>query len=172
VIQKSIVYILIIVLVFVFVCQKQADKEQAEVSNEQIFNENADAQADIDAAILRAKVNGKHVLLMFGGNWCSWSQRLYKLFNENDEVKKALYDNYELVMVDLGKRDKNMDIDEKYGFPNTLGLPALVVLDADGEQIHTQETGILEYPDDHTPKGHDPILVLDFLMEWAPKDGN
>jgi len=71
-----------------------------------------------------------------------------------------------LVLIDIGKRDHNMDIDAQFGEPNKLGLPALVVLDQDGSLIVKQETGSFEYSKEHDSKGHDPEKLIDFLNKW------
>ena len=65
------------------------------------------------------------------------------------------------------KEDHNMEIDARYGEPNKLGIPAIVVLDKDGTQLFTQETGSLAFPEDHAQKGHDPVKVMLFLEKWA-----
>jgi len=70
-------------------------------------------------------------------------------------------------MVDLGRRDKNMDVDSLYGQPNKLGIPALVVLDQNGNQLCLQETGSMEMPKEQG-KGHVPAKVLNFLRQWKP----
>jgi len=61
-----------------------------------------------------------------------------------------------------------MDIDAAYGSPNKFGIPVIVVLDKNGKQLHTQETGSLEFPKDSSKKGHDPEKVMKFLRQWAP----
>jgi hypothetical protein len=53
---------------------------------------------------------------------------------------------------------------ERYGKPTQHGLPVLVVLDAEGKQLVTQDTGKLEEGDHHNPR-----KVLAFLDEWAGK---
>ena len=45
--------------------------------------------------------------------------------------------------------DRNADVDQRYGHPTRFGLPALVVLDSDGKQLTTQDTGKLEEGDHH-----------------------
>ncbi|MBN1350023.1 thioredoxin family protein [candidate division KSB1 bacterium] len=135
------------------------------VAKADVYNENADAEAEIASAIAKAGIENKRVLLVFGANWCPWCHRLHELFTKHPDVKRALSDNYIIVLVDLGRRDKNMDIDVRYGSPSKSGIPALVVLDSDGAQIHTQETGSLEYTDKEK-KGHDPQIVLQFLNQW------
>ncbi|HXT58268.1 MAG TPA: hypothetical protein VN699_06515 [Pirellulales bacterium] len=57
----------------------------------------------------------------------------------------------------------NADILKRYGNPDKHGLPLLVVLDADGEQLTTKDTEELEEGDHH-----DPAKVLAFLIEWMP----
>ena len=49
------------------------------------------------------------------------------------------------------------------GKPTQHGLPVIVVLDADGKTLVTQDTGKLEEGDHH-----DPAKVLAFLNQWAP----
>jgi len=133
----------------------------------EIYDARADSEADIAAAIARAGVQQKRILLVFGGNWCPWCQRLHHLFENDEEIKRFLAAHYELVMIDLGRRDHNLAIDAKYGHPNKLGLPALVVLESDGTPLCSQETGALEFPKEHPLKGHDPEKVLTFLETWA-----
>ncbi len=150
-------------------CKKAPEKSHYKDNFEfkDIYDVHADAKEDIAAAISRAQAGQKRILLIFGGNWCPWCQRLHHLFETNAVIKEYLQTHFELVLVDLGKRDHNMDVDEKYGHPNKLGLPALVVLDSDGLQLCSQETGSLEFPKDHQLKGHDPEKVLQFLRSWS-----
>jgi len=82
---------------------------------------------------------------MFGGNCYPWCRRLHELFQENSDIQKFLTVNFILVMIDVGRRDKNADLNEKYGNPWSVGLPALAVLEKDGTLLHLQETGSLEY---------------------------
>lgn len=141
-----------------------SDTQEINTSDE-IFNPHANVKLEIQQAILKASLENKNILLMFGANWCPWCHRLYKLFQQNDSIKTALDSNFILVLVDLGRRNKNMDIDSLYGHPNKLGLPALVVLDKTGQQIHIQETGALELSGEKV-MGHDPRKVIDFLRKW------
>jgi hypothetical protein len=68
-----------------------------------------------------------------------------------------------VVLIDVNK-GHNGDINKKYGNPTRLGLPVIVILDADGKALTTQDTGKLEEGDHHDPK-----KVLPFLNEWAGK---
>ena len=155
--------------IVLFGCQKKNEP----VTNEKpkIYDESADARMDIESALEKAQDENRHVLLMFGGNWCVWCHRLHHLFETNENVRESLKRNYVLVLIDVGKRDKNLDLNEKYGDPFQHGFPVLVVLDAEGNQLWTQETGSLEKPvQEGVEKGHDPEKVLTFLEKWEPSD--
>jgi len=124
------------------------------------YDENADARAEIDAAVALSAQDHKRTLLMFGANWCEWCRRLDYVMKHDERVMTALEANYHVVHVSLGDRhsDTNAAIDQAYGHPMQHGLPVFVVLDSEGEAIHTQETGSLEEGDHH-----DPAKVLAFL---------
>ena len=125
-----------------------------------IYDEDADSRADIKAALAKAKDEGKHVLLQWGGNWCGWCHKLHTLFQENDEINQTLADNYVIVMIDTNNnRSLIEEMDSKIK-----GVPFLTVLDADGNKLVDQETGSLEIGSEH-----DPAKVLAFLQKWSPE---
>lgn len=133
---------------------------------EDIYDPQVDANVLIADALAAAKSEHKNVLLMFGANWCVWCHRLHGTLENNAEVAATLARDFVLVMVDVNTRHgtkRNADVNERYGNPIQHGLPVLVVLDATGKPLTTQETGSLEEGD-----GHSPAKVLAFLREWAP----
>ena len=65
-----------------------------------------------------------------------------------------------MVLIDVDK-GHNADVVKRYGDPTQFGLPVLVVLDSEGKQLTTQETGQLEKGD-----RHDPAKVIAFLEKW------
>ena len=66
-----------------------------------IYDKAADAKVQVEKASERAKHDNKRILLMFGGDWCSWCHKLHNLFDTNREVAKVLSNEYVLVMIDL-----------------------------------------------------------------------
>lgn len=130
---------------------------------ERPYDEGADASSAIDAAIARAGAEDKRVLLMFGGNWCIWCRRLEWVLRNEPRVAAAIAEGWLVVHVDTGARGAgaNAAIASRYGDPQQHGLPVLVVLDGQGRQVHTQETGSLEVGD-----RHDPERVLAFLTRY------
>lgn len=167
--MKYIFLLLLVMEGYVFANPAYSDKYKDDFKFKNVYDSTANAEQDIQNAIKAAKMENKRVLLMFGANWCPWCQRLHHLIETNERVNQYLHEHYELVLVDLGKRDRNMQIDKRYGSPNKLGIPVFVILDSNGNQIHTQETGALEYPKGSAKKGHDPDKVMRFLKEWAKK---
>jgi thiol:disulfide interchange protein len=128
-----------------------------------IYDENADGAKQIAGALAVANKENKRVLLQFGANWCGWCHKLHKLFESDAQIAAKLREAYVVVLIDVNK-DHNGDINKKYGNPTRLGLPVIVILDADGKALTTQDTGKLEEGDHHDPK-----KVLAFLNEWAGK---
>ena len=128
-----------------------------------IYNEDADGGKQIAEALAAAKKENKRVLLQFGANWCGWCHKLHKLCESDAEIAAKLKANYIVVLVDVNK-GHNSDVDKRYGNPTQFGLPVIVVLDADGKALVTQDTGKLEVGDHH-----DPAKVLAFLNEWSGK---
>lgn len=126
-----------------------------------IYDESADGSEQIAAALVEAKSENKRVLLQFGANWCPWCHLLHDLFAKDPAINEILTIDYVVVLIDVNQ-GHNTVVDEVYGNPTNLGLPVLVVLDADGRQLTTQNTGDLE-----KGNAHDPAKVLAFLKKWA-----
>ena len=133
-----------------------------------LYDPKSDGKAQIATALITAKAEQKNVLLMFGANWCIWCRRLDHTFANEPKIAAALKENYVLVLIDSNWRNgtkRNADLNLRYGNPLKEGLPVLVVLDANGQQLTTQETGALE----DGGSAHDPAKVSAFLARWAPQ---
>lgn len=130
-----------------------------------IYDEDADGEELIAAAIKRAKAEGKHVLIEWGGNWCGWCHKLHNVFKSDEIVAPIVSTEYELVLIDCTTNRKLM---ESYGGHETqYAFPHLTILDAQGKILTNQETSSLEVG----PK-HDPEAVAAFLKEWQPEQQN
>lgn len=141
----------------------QEQEAQAQKSPPPLYDESANATAEIAKAVTQAKKENKRVLLQFGANWCGWCHKLHKVFKEEPKIARTLSYEYEVVMVDIGRFDKNKELIEKYGAKiKGSGVPFLTVLNADGEVVTNQNTGDLE-DGDH----HDVAKVQEFLTSHA-----
>ena len=157
---------ILILLVACIARSSGEEKSKSKPDRLAIYDTKADGEMQIADALKIAARDNKRVLLKFGANWCSWCHLLHKLFKEDARVAAKLKESFELVLIDVDTVDgkkHNETVDAKYGNPMKLGLPVLVVLDANGKQLTTQSTEVFEV-DDH----HDPEKVLAFLNKWAP----
>jgi len=135
-------------------------KEQAE-PQKQVYDESADARADIDHAIAWARADRKRILLVFGGNWCRECIVLDALFHE-PPAKPVVEAEFHVVHVDIGRGStaKNRDLAKQYEIPLNKGVPAVAVLDSDGRLLHSQKGG------EFAPHGLSAATVVDFLNRW------
>lgn len=139
------------------ICVSQAVKKEKE-----IYNERADARAEIKEALAKAAAEHKRVILVFGANWCYDCHVLDKAFH-SAELAPIVAANYEVVHVDIGKGEKNQDLMTKYEVPRKRGIPGLAVLDPDGKLIYSQKNGEFE-----NARALAPADFLAFLNQWKP----
>jgi thioredoxin-related protein len=110
-----------------------------------IYDEKADARSQIRAATAEAKRENRRVLLQWGANWCPWCARLHQTLQKDADLRKILLYEYDLVRVDVGRKDKNLDLAAHYGADvKKYGIPFLTVLDGDGKVLANQATDLFE----------------------------
>jgi thiol:disulfide interchange protein len=137
----------------------QATAQIIAKANKNLYSETSDANADIAAALARARREHKRVLLDFGGNWCGDCQVLDIYYHQSPNAE-LLEKNFILVHVNIGQMDKNVDVAKKYNVPITKGVPALAVLDASGKLLYSEREKEFE----HTT----PEAITAFLNRWKP----
>jgi hypothetical protein len=103
------------------------------------FAAEADAAADVDAALARAAASGKRVLLVLGGNWCHDSRALAGWL-ETPRLAALIAEHYEPVFVDVGVpqtgEGRNLAIARRFGLAEMTGTPALLVLTDAGAAVN------------------------------------
>jgi len=101
-----------------------------------IYDEETDGRELIDAAMKRAKAEDRRVFITWGANWCGWCHELEGLCQVNPEVRDIIDAHYVPVLIDLGHRDRNMDLALEYGLDFTkLRTAHVTILDRDGEVV-------------------------------------
>lgn len=123
----------------------------------------ANVAKDVQGALAKAKKEKKHVLIQVGGNWCIWCYRFNAFVQTDTTLKRLLDNNFVIYHLNYSPENKNLDYLKKLGFPQRFGFPVLVVLDADGNRLHTQDSGLLE-----KGNGYDKDKVKSFFINWAP----
>ena len=97
---------------------------------------------NLDAALDRARSNGRHVVAVFSGSdWCYWCKLLEKEILSTKTFRKSATNTYELVYIDSPRnmsllsdyaRKNNRKTIEKY---KVRGFPTVLVLDGRGARI-------------------------------------
>ncbi|HBB92147.1 MAG: hypothetical protein A2X22_01080 [Bacteroidetes bacterium GWF2_49_14] len=129
-----------------------------------IYNPEANAKEEITKAVEKAKAEGKHVLIQVGGNWCGWCILFHGFINEDPEIKKFIEDNFVFTLLNWSPENKNPELMIKYNNPGRFGFPVFLVLDGNGQLIHTQDSGLLE-----EGKGYNKGKVMTFFRNWTVK---
>ncbi len=127
------------------------------------YDEKADANAVVAAAKARAKAEHKLLLIELGGNWCADCRILTGVL-DLPEVKAFVDAHYEMVTVDVGRFDKNLQIPAHYGITKRLeGVPALLVVDPRGDRLlDAGHVSALEDARHMTPQA-----LADWLAQWT-----
>jgi thiol-disulfide isomerase/thioredoxin len=126
------------------------------------YNPNANAAAAVDAAFARARKNGKRVLIDLGGNWCPDCIVLANLMLL-PELKSFLAAHFEIVSVDVGRFDKNLQIPARFGVTQRLeGVPSVIVAEPDGRFVNPGHIAALADARHMTPQA-----IADWLALWA-----
>ena len=127
---------------------------------QKVYDESADARADLGKAVTRARLERKRLLVVFGGNWCSDCIALDRRLHE-PPAASIMDASYILVHVDIGQGDKNKDVVKQCGVSLAKGVPAVAVLDSDGSVLYSARDGEFE-----PAQRLKPQVFVDFLNEW------
>ena len=126
------------------------------------YDESANAAKDVADAFARARLSHKRVLIDLGGNWCGDCIVLSNIMMLPD-VKRFVAAHYEVVAVDIGRENKNLDIPARFGVDLKGGVPTVLVVTPDGKTlVDAGHIAALEDARSMTPQG-----VADWLAQWA-----
>jgi thioredoxin 1 len=114
----------------------------AAANDKAVYNEAADAKADVATALKTAAAEKKLTLVVFGANWCGDCKMLDAEMKKGD-LAKLVGEKYVVVKVDVGRFVKNLDVAEQTGTVLKKGIPAIAVLKADGKPVYQTNGGEL-----------------------------
>ncbi|WP_294000162.1 thioredoxin family protein [Sphaerotilus sp.] len=100
------------------------------------YDRRADAQADLGRAVDQARRENKRVLVVFGANWCPDCRELATDM-ANPALGIPIAARFVVTKVDVGHFDRNGRTVTRMGNPVDKGIPAVVVLDGQGQQLGT-----------------------------------
>jgi ketosteroid isomerase-like protein len=142
--------------------RQDASRLKQPIEKKDLYPSSADAKSEIAEAIHKANSTGKRVLVVFGANWCYDCHVLDEAFH-SAEISPTMEKSFEVVHVDIGQADKNLDLAKQYDVPLDRGVPAIAVLESDGKLLFSQKRGEFEALRSLAPED-----ILDFLSKWKP----
>lgn len=127
------------------------------------YDEQRDPARDLAAATIRAQQEDKQVLLLVGGEWCSWCQEMNRFLDREPELAHQFNRTFVVVKVNVSKENKNAPFLKAY--PEYLGVPHFYVLDARGKLLESFNTGLLE-----KGKSYDEVKFGKFIRYFERQD--
>lgn len=140
-----------------------AETAEAEHPEARPFDESAAAAAAVDAALVRAQLADKRVILVLGANWCHDSRGLAGWFAE-PRFAAMLDAKYELVYVDVGHRDRNLDIARRFGIKTIKGTPTVLVLSSVGVLLNRKSA-----PQWRDAASREEDYIFAYFDQFAPE---
>ncbi len=107
------------------------------------YDEAAEPHRELQNALANARKSGKRVLIVFGANWCPDCRLLDREFHAGGKTADLVRSRYEVVKVDVGHFDKNLDFAKLYGEPIKKGIPSVVVVTPTNEVVYQSKAGEL-----------------------------
>jgi hypothetical protein len=145
-----------------YVQRQDASRLKQPIEKKDLYPTSANARSEIAEAIHKASSARKRVLVVFGANWCYDCHVLDEAFH-SAEISPTIEKSFEVVHVDIGQADKNLDLAKQYDVPLDRGVPAIAVLESDGRLLFSQKRGEFEAARSMAPED-----ILDFLNKWKP----
>ncbi|WP_300527822.1 thioredoxin family protein [Maricaulis sp.] len=103
------------------------------------YDRNYDAMSVVDAALAEAVDTDRRLLLILGANWCHDSRGLAHHF-EDAELASTLEQHYVLRHIDVGWRDQNHAVMQRFNVPAVYGTPTVFIIDPVSEELLNRQT--------------------------------
>jgi thiol:disulfide interchange protein len=127
------------------------------------YDEKANADAQVSAALTQAKAQHKLAFIDLGGNWCGDCRVLASLM-ELPEVRRFVNAHYVVVQVDVGRFNRNLQIPARWGITQRLeGVPAILIVDPSTNAL-VDKGHIATLAD---ARHMTPQAIADWIAEWA-----
>jgi thiol-disulfide isomerase/thioredoxin len=125
------------------------------------YDEKADANQAVSQALERARQSGKRVLVDLGGNWCG-DCRVFAGILTVPKVHDFVAGHFEVVIVDVGRFTRNLDIPARFGVEKLYAAPTILIVSPTGTLLNGDDIVALQDARSMTPQA-----VVDWLAHWA-----
>lgn len=127
-----------------------------------LYDPTLDGMKQIKEAVSKAKLQGKHVLIQYGGNWCSWCIKFDALCKADTAIMRVINSSYIPVKLNYSPENKNEAANAYLGNPMRFGFPVFIILDGNGKVLHIQDSALLE-----EGQGYNNKKVTGFFRNWT-----
>ena len=93
----------VVILLFVFT----SFTANAQETKKQLYDPSLDGMKQIKEAVAAAAKEGKHVLIQYGGNWCSWCIKFDAFCKADTSISKIINAGYIPVKLNYSPENKN-----------------------------------------------------------------
>ena len=143
--------------------QQQAAKLTAKPQEAvKLYDPSLDGMKQIKEAVAKAKTEGKHVLIQYGGNWCGWCIKFDAFCKADTAITRVVKSNYIPVKLNYDQTNKNDAANEYLGNPTRFGFPVFIIVDGNSKILHIQDSSLLE-----EGQGYNQKKVLGFFKSWT-----
>ena len=81
---------------------------------------------------------------------------------QREDIAQIMMQEYTTVLVNWSPENRNLEAMNYLGRPQRFGYPVFIILDGNGNVLHTQDTALLE-----EGRGYNKNHVLRFLKVWT-----
>lgn len=121
------------------------------------------AKDSVESALVEAKNIGRHALIVMGANWCHDSRALAGWF-EKPRFVELLQTNYVVRYIDVGQKDKNIDIAQEFGLADIVGTPTVIVTDSQGAVLNLDTA-----PTWRNAASRSESSIFEYFEKFAPQ---
>ena len=106
------------------------------------YDAKADPQLALDRALVEARASNRKVLVIAGGDWCTWCHFLESFISNNKDVDDAIHRSFVTVKAYIGEDNRNTAFFSR--LPKAAGYPHFWVISSDGKVLRSVNTATLE----------------------------
>ena len=116
--------------------------------------------SDLETFVTSTINKNKQPIVIFGANWCP-DCRILSAVLDLKTVKNFIDKNFEILYIDLGRYDINMELMESFEIMPQQGIPRVVILNKDREVLNIRNTG--EWT---TARSRTKQEIFDYFQEY------
>ncbi|NNE57288.1 MAG: thioredoxin family protein [Hellea sp.] len=141
------------------------DGEHHDEDEPRPYDADADAHQDVEDILARARANDKLAIIAMGANWCHDSRGLAARFEDPDFRAQNITPYYELLYIDVGRKDRNIDIAQRFGVEEIVGTPTVFIVTSEGEVLNLDTAPTWRNAASRTDQE-----TADYFREFASQD--